>query len=133
MSRHALRTALLAGVLALGPARAVMAQEYDQSSTYDAPFGMSAGEENDPITTTNGRDENGNKVMVNGQNAGPSYSKQTGVRQSGTGAAYGGATAIGNSLNVTVQGHNNTVIVNSKQVNNGDQNAGVSLNGELKL
>jgi holdfast attachment protein HfaA len=47
----------------------------------------------------------------------------------GLGAAYGGATAIGNSLNVVTVGSNNTVVVNSTQTNNGNQNASVSLNG----
>ena len=45
------------------------------------------------------------------------------------GAAYGGATAIGISLNVVTVGSNNTVVVNSTQTNNGNQNASVSLNG----
>ena len=31
------------------------------------------------------------------------------------GAAIGGSTAVGNQLNVVVQGSHNTVIVNSKQ------------------
>ena len=42
---------------------------------------------------------------------------------------FGGATAIGNSLNVVTTGSNNTVIVNSTQTNNGDQTANVSING----
>ena len=41
--------------------------------------------------------------------------------------------AIGNNLNVVVQGNNNVVIVNSRQVNNGNVNAGTSLNGTLRL
>jgi holdfast attachment protein HfaA len=41
----------------------------------------------------------------------------------------GGATAIGNSLNVVTVGNNNTVVVNSTQTNNGNQSASVSLNG----
>ena len=43
------------------------------------------------------------------------------------------AAAIGNSLNVVVQGNHNTVIVNSTQVNNGAVTAGTSLNGTLRL
>ena len=38
--------------------------------------------------------------------------------------------AIGNSLNVITTGSNNTVIVTSKQTNNGDQTANVSINGK---
>lgn len=52
-----------------------------------------------------------------------------GVGTSGAGAAYGQASAIGNSLNVVTVGSNNTVIIDSKQTNNGNQNASVSLNG----
>ena len=48
---------------------------------------------------------------------------------SSSGAAYGNATAIGNSLNVVTVGNNNTVVVNSSQTNSGNQNASVSLNG----
>jgi holdfast attachment protein HfaA len=47
-----------------------------------------------------------------------------------SGAAYGNATAIGNSLNVVTVGNNNTVVVNSTQTNNGNQSASVSLNGQ---
>ena len=46
----------------------------------------------------------------------------------GNGTTIGGSTAIGNSLNVVVQGNHNTVIVNSTQVNNGNVNAGTNLN-----
>ena len=52
---------------------------------------------------------------------------------SGSGAAIGGSTAIGNQLNVVVQGSWNTVIVNSNQTNNGDVTAGTALNGTLDL
>jgi len=66
------------------------------------------------------RDENGNRVIVNG-------------RMELEGTLTGGlmddfatghsATAIGNQLNVVTQGNYNTVIVNSYQVNNGDVSA----------
>jgi holdfast attachment protein HfaA len=79
-------------------------------------------------------DENGNLLIVNGVMAGASaYAKQTGVHHSGVGGNSAGATAIGNSLNVTVLGSWNTVIVDSEQVNNGNQNAEVNLNGDLNL
>ena len=47
-------------------------------------------------------------------------------------------TAIGNQLNVVTQGSFNTVIVDSTQINNGNQTAlqnadPVALNGELNL
>ena len=60
-------------------------------------------------------------------------SAYAGAGQGAGGTAIGGSTAIGNHLNVVVQGNNNVVIVNSRQVNNGNVNAGTSLNGTLRL
>lgn len=89
------------------------------------------------------RDANGNRLIVDGiiQAGASTYSSATGgVSSSFSGAggaaggtAIGGSTAIGNSLNVVVQGNHNTVIVNSSQVNNGAVTAGTSLNGTLRL
>ena len=90
------------------------------------------------------RDANGNRLIVDGiiQSGASSYSRQTGGvasaysgagRGSGSGAAIGGSTAIGNQLNVVVQGSWNTVIVNSNQTNNGDVTAGTALNGNIDL
>jgi holdfast attachment protein HfaA len=90
------------------------------------------------------RDANGNRLIVNGiiQAGANSYSQQSGgVSSSYSGAGgngsngltVGGSTAIGNNLNVVVQGNHNTVIVNSRQTNTGDINAGTSLNGTLRL
>ena len=59
-----------------------------------------------------------------------------GVQQSGVGTGWNTstATAIGNQLNVVVVGSWNTVVVNSKQINNGDQTASTSsLNGKLNF
>ena len=60
-------------------------------------------------------------------------SSYSGVGGSNGGTAIGGSTAIGNSLNVVVQGNHNTVIVNSRQTNNGTVTAGTALNGTLNL
>ena len=89
------------------------------------------------------RDANGNRLIVNGiiQSGASSYSSSTagvssghvGAGSSGNGTAIGGATAIGNSLNVVVQGNRNTVIVNSKQTNTGNITAGTALNGTLNF
>ena len=90
------------------------------------------------------RDANGNRLIVNGiiQSGASSYSSQSGGVASayagagssgGTGTAIGGSTAVGNQLNVVVQGSWNTVIVNSKQTNNGDVSAGTALNGNITL
>ena len=89
------------------------------------------------------RDANGNRLIVNGiiQSGASSYSSQSGgvassyagAGNGANGGAIGGSTAIGNNLNVVVQGNHNTVIVNSKQTNTGDINAGTDLNGTLRF
>lgn len=95
-------------------------------------------------TTGSTRDANGNRLIVNGliQSGASSYSSQSGGvasayagagSSSSSGTTIGGSTAIGNQLNVVVQGSHNTVIVNSKQTNNGDVNAGTALNGNITL
>lgn len=91
------------------------------------------------------RDANGNRLVVDGliQSGASTYSSASGgaaTAYSGAGGnssngqtQIGGATAIGNSLNVVVQGNNNTVIVNSNQTNTGNVVAGTALNGTLRL
>ena len=86
----------------------------------------------------------GDRLIVNGiiQSGASSYSSQSGGAASayaGAGASsnggttIGGSTAIGNQLNVVVQGSRNTVIVNSTQTNTGAINAGTALNGNINL
>ena len=82
------------------------------------------------------RDANGNLTMVNGQITPSTYSNATGSQYAtagvgtagASGEAYGQATAIGNSLNVTVIGSHNTTIINNAQTNNGNQTATASVN-----
>jgi holdfast attachment protein HfaA len=79
------------------------------------------------------RDANGNLTMVNGQIESAQYSSSTGsqyagVGMGGAGMASGQATAIGNSLNVTVVGSHNTTIIDSSQINTGNQTATATLN-----
>ena len=119
------------------------ASDFSSSASYNSPYGLSAGAENQAVNPRL-RDSNGNLPVVNGQFTSSAFSKQTGVQSMGTissstlsslgtgssGAAYGNASAIGNSLNVVTVGNNNTVVVNSTQTNNGNQNASVSLNGQ---
>lgn len=126
---------------------AAKAADFSSAASYNSPYGMTAGAENQTVNPSL-RDANGNLTVVNGQFTSSEFSRQTGVQSMGTissasmanlgnssggtgtlGAAYGGATAIGNSLNVVTVGSNNTVVVNATQTNNGDQNASVSLNG----
>jgi holdfast attachment protein HfaA len=72
------------------------------------------------------------------QSGASAYSRQSGgVSNSysgGVGNGYSsvaGATAIGNNLNVVVQGSHNTVIVNSRQTNSGTVTARNDLTGTL--
>jgi holdfast attachment protein HfaA len=105
--------------------------------TYSTGYGMTPGQENvAPSGST--RDANGNRVIMNGQLGSGNMSTLSGASQSGVGqpGVWGNsanATAIGNSLNVVVVGSWNTVIVDSTQINNGDQNANASLNGKLNF
>ena len=115
-------------------------QGFTNSAAYNSGIGMPAGSEN-LAASGRVRDGNNNLLIVNGVIGGA----RTGVGASASASAsgnvsiqegvsqVGSATAIGNSLNVNVIGNWNTTIVDSTQINNGDQNADVSLNGKLKL
>ncbi|HEY0282411.1 MAG TPA: holdfast anchoring protein HfaA [Rhizomicrobium sp.] len=134
---------LLASLVVLGAIAlegVAHANDYSSSASYNSAYGLSPGAENQAINPSL-RDANGNLTVVNGQFTSSAFSRQTGVQSMGTissgtlssfgtGAAYGNASAIGNSLNVVTIGNNNTVVVNSSQTNNGNQNASVSLNGQ---
>lgn len=122
------------------PGSAVQAADFSNLGSYSQPYGLSPGQETQPVDPSL-RDANGNLTVVNGQFTSSTMSQQSGVQRAGTnlngsggsngsGAIFGGATAIGNSLNVITNGSNNTVIVTSTQTNNGDQTANVSINGK---
>ncbi len=135
--------ALLGAALLLAPPAAV-AQSAGSSGmgAYQAGYGGSRYTTARPQTGST-RDQNGNRLIVDGiiQTGANSYSRASGgvsssfsgVGDGNGGTAIGGSTAIGNSLNVVVQGNHNTVIVNSRQINNGNVTAGTSLNGTLRL
>lgn len=109
-----------------------------------APAGLQAGYGGARYTTArqasgSTRDANGNRLIVDGliQTGASSYSSSSagvsssvsGVGSNGRGGTtIGGSTAIGNQLNVVVQGNHNTVIVNSTQTNTGNVTAGTSVN-----
>jgi holdfast attachment protein HfaA len=125
------------------PAAAALAQSSGSTGmgTFQAGYGASRYTTAQAQTGST-RDQNGNRLIVNGiiQAGASAYSDASGgVSSSATGAGsgngttLGGATAIGNSLNVVVQGNHNTVIVNSRQVNNGNVTAGTDLTGALRL
>ena len=138
--RTTLKTLCLGTAIAAFAAGAATAGAYNNAASYNTPYGMTPGQETQPINPSL-RDANGNLTVVNGQFTSSTMSQQSGVQtagtsvngsggSNGTGAMFGGATAIGNSLNVITYGSNNTVIVNSKQTNNGNQEANVSINGQ---
>lgn len=113
---------------------------------FQRPWGTDSAQNNQPYRAGT-RDANGNRVVLNGvlqtgvgvqaqmSGAGgvgnaPTQSNQgagsTGMSASGTNSS---ALAVGNQLNVIVNGNYNTVIVNSTQTNNGDVNATANSGG----
>lgn len=122
-----LRLPLLATAGALMVAGAASAQTMNaNSASYNAGWGRSVDQENQPINPSL-RDANGNLTVVNGVITSSQFSG--GASSSASGASVGGATAIGNSLSVVVQGDNNVVVVDSRQTNNGAVTATSSTSG----
>ena len=122
---------MLIATLAAGSAQA---GDWSNSANYNG-FGTTT--QNTPSNFSL-RDANGNLTMVNGQFVGSSFSTATGVGAANVmggvglaapGSINGQATAIGNSLNVVVVGSHNTTVVDSNQINNGNQTATAHLSG----
>ncbi|MGZ3298408.1 MAG: holdfast anchoring protein HfaA [Asticcacaulis sp.] len=95
------------------------------AAAFETGYGLARNQLQNPIDVST-RDANGNRVLVDGEimtgsdNSVYSYSKTLGAGDVFSGAgALGGATAVGNNLQVVVQGSYNTVIVHSTQTNNG--------------
>ncbi|WP_439634860.1 holdfast anchoring protein HfaA [Glycocaulis sp.] len=111
-----------------------MAAAQQAGDNWNQPYGMARGEESSPYTGQRGR--GANRVVINGIiQTGVGVSAQGTVTGStGLGGGVGGsgqytgssATAIANQLNVVVNGNYNTVVVNSRQINNGDVTANAS-------
>ncbi len=111
---------------------AAEADDWTNSANYN---GYGATTQNTPSNFSL-RDANGNLTLVNGQFVGSNYSTSTGVGATnalggvgmqGAGTTSGQATAIGNSLNVVVLGSHNTTVVDTTQINNGNQTATAEL------
>lgn len=126
--------------LALAGQTVASAQNSSELSSFERPYGYGYGQEERPIDNVGLRDANGNLTITNGLIQGGSglgfglntqwgqtdgFYGATGFGNSNTG------TAVGNQLNVITQGNWNTVIIDSTQINNGNQTA--VLNGELNL
>ena len=127
-SRTALTFAALLGLLASNGAQA---GDWTNASMYN---GYGTAYQNQPSAYSM-RDANGNLTMVNGQVTSSMYQQGSGaqyagggVGMSGAGSAYGQASAIGNQLSVVVLGSHNTTIIDSTQVNTGNQTATAELN-----
>ena len=126
-------------VLALPIPAAAQSAGSSNMGTYQAGYGGARYTTAQPRSGST-RDANGNRLIVDGiiQSGASAYSRSSGgVSSSFTGAGdgngqggptIGGSTAIGNNLNVVVQGNHTTVIVNSTQTNTGNINAGTTLN-----
>jgi len=126
-----IRTIATLALLASLAAGAAQAGDWTNSGMYN---GYGASNQNTPANFSL-RDQNGNLTMVDGQITSSNFSSSSGAQSasagvgtSGAGAAYGQALAVGNQLNVTTVGFNNTVIINSQQTNSGNQTAVVELN-----
>jgi holdfast attachment protein HfaA len=147
--RRTARTGALLGTVCLAAMAPTLALAQTNGSAGAASFQAGYGNARYAVTqptTGSTRDANGNRLIVDGiiQSGASSYSSASsgassayagaGSSSSGNGGTtIGGATAIGNSLNVVVQGNHNTVIVNSRQTNTGNISAGTVLNGTLDL
>jgi holdfast attachment protein HfaA len=128
--------ALLAAAMTAAPAFAQTMSA--NSASYNAGWGRTADQENQAINPQM-RDANGNLLVVNGIitngsnqglfSGGGVSSATSGASGSSSIAFASGATAIGNSLSVVTQGDYNTVIVDSRQTNNGAVTASSSTSG----
>jgi holdfast attachment protein HfaA len=141
VSPSRLRIALLVSAV-LGMASAAepaFAQTMTSSSaSYNSGWGRTADEENQPINPSL-RDANGNLQVINGIitnssnqglfSGGGVATSGSGASSSGSGAFASGATAIGNNLSVVTEGDYNTVIIDSRQTNNGTVTANSSTSG----
>lgn len=120
---------LMAGLSFASPAQA---QAASSVSEFERPYGWSYGQESRPYSAQT-RDASNNQVVINGLIGGGSglgTGLYTGWGQTENAAGMiGSGTAIGNQLNVHVNGNYNTVIIDSTQINNGDQTT--NLNGKL--
>ena len=122
---------LAAGLLAVASTAGAQTMAASASS-YNAGYGRTAGQENQPVNVQL-TDANGNMLVENGvirNTASGSVFASAGVEANFSGAGGGSSSALGNNLSVVVQGNYNTVIVNSTQINNGSVTATTVINGK---
>lgn len=132
-----LRTSLLTAAVLTALTGAAQAQTMSNGgSRNNGGYGGGAASSFNHPVQVGTRDLSGNRVIVDGviqDGSGSSmFSRSSGVGDAVAGVG-GSATAIGNNLNVIVEGSHNTVVVNARQVNNGAIYAGTTLNGKVTL
>lgn len=118
MSLKRIATSLLF-ILLVSPSFA-QAQQLDTTNAdlrfFETPYGFNtrnAGNEIAPFERSDSR----NRTSINGN----------------SGLGTQSVSALGNAISVEIDGSGNTVIITAEQINNGDQNAALILNGELAL
>jgi holdfast attachment protein HfaA len=120
LSAVALATA--AAALAAAPVHAQSRAGY--ANEFSRPYGLNPGDENRPYDART-RDLNGHRVILDGRivTGDDLSSLPLGLYNSGnSGLGFSGTgVAVGNQLNVSTSGSFNTVVVNSSQVNKGNQ------------
>ena len=137
---HKAIAAIGAAFAATVMAGAADAAGYSDMAAYSHPYGMASGQETQAINAFGARRQRQPDASSTARSPRPASASNpacrppvpasTGSGSNGSGNIFGGASAIGNSLNVITNGSNNTVIVTSTQTNNGDQTANVSVNGK---
>jgi holdfast attachment protein HfaA len=107
------------------------AQQAGQLAEFERPYGYAHGQEQRPFEADT-RDLHGNRVVINGLIGGGTSLGQglyTGWGQTdGAAGMLGSGMALGNQLNVITNGSNNTIIIDSTQINTGDQTVIISGN-----
>ncbi|MDB5441138.1 MAG: HfaA protein [Caulobacteraceae bacterium] len=104
-------------VLAAAATTPAFAQTMDATTaSFNTGYGRTVGQENRAVQFSS-LDANANLTVVNGIIGGSKQSDSGSEISSLRG--FGSASAIGNQLNVIVQGDHNTVVVSSNQTNSG--------------
>jgi len=149
--QHLFRLACVLGAVSPFQAAVAETQPWTDGSSFNAPLGGHGGSSFNSVAGDYGRGADGNRTIVDGRFVGNCYSSRDGITpgvgsHSGVDRAPGfpsnpctsGSSspstqnqAIGNTISVVTQGSWNTVIVDSKQVNNGNQTA--ILNGRINV
>lgn len=113
---------LLVGLATVASVASANAQDFGAAEA-NVPFGFGYGQEEQAFEPGT-RDEFNNRVIINGRMGLEGSTLPLGMMFSddSTLSGFDGPnSAIGNQLNVTVQGNWNTVIIDSTQINNGNQ------------